>query len=48
MDASDLPLKTITSADRRAYAENGYLSLPSFVTGDWLVRLQETTARMVD
>jgi len=47
MDASDLPLKTISAADRRAYAENGYLSLPSFVTGDWLARLQETTARMV-
>jgi ectoine hydroxylase len=48
MDAADSPLKTITAADKARYAEDGYLSLPSFVMGDWLDRLTEATARIVE
>ena len=48
MDASDAAPKILTPAQKSAYDEHGYICLPGFVGQDWLDRLNETTARMVE
>ena len=48
MQADRQALKVLSEAQVRDYHEHGYLGLDSFVTGEWLARLQDVTQRMVE